>query len=79
MPIERTSTGATVITGEGITMFAALSMKHRLTLEIKGLKFRKPTAPGVRLLIGSSTRSKKKLLEELNDWIKTEFPVPMVD
>ena len=79
MPVERTPTGATVITGDSINMFRALSLKGRLQLEVKGIKFRLPTAPAVREMIGSSTRSKAKLLEELEEWIKKEFPVPVVD
>lgn len=79
MPIERTDTGATIITGDSIDLYAILAMKHRLGLEVKGLRFRVNTAPAVRKLIGSKTRSKQKLLEEFEKWISENHPVPMVD
>lgn len=56
-------------TPDGIEMFALLSMKGRLKLEIQGLRFRVPTAPAVRRKIGSTTRSKAKLLIELEAYI----------
>lgn len=79
MPIEHTDTGATIITGDSIDLYRILAMKHRLGLEVKGLRFKINTAPHVRKLIGSKTRSKAKLLEEFEAWIEENHPVPMVD
>ena len=66
-------------TPDSIKLFQLLSMKGRLKLEIAGLRFHVPTGPAVRKMIGSSTRSKKKLLEELESYIAANYPVPMVD
>ena len=53
----------------GIERYRWLVLRARLRLEVKGMTSRTPTAPAVRELIGSSTRSKKKLLAELEAWI----------
>lgn len=60
-------------TPESIQAFRLLSLRGRLQLEVNtGLRFRVPTAPAVRAACGSTQRSKVKLLEEYETWLKTK-------
>ena len=54
----------------GIERYRWLVLRARLRLEVKGLTSRIPTAPAVRDLLGSKTRSKAKLLKELEQFIE---------
>lgn len=62
--------GGVVFTGPHIHLFALMSMRGRLKLELLGLRSQTPTAPAVRKAIGSTTRSKQRLLDELNAYIE---------
>lgn len=57
-------------TPESIQAFRLLALRGRLQLEVKGLRFRVPTAPAVRAACGSTQRSKVKLLEEYETWLR---------
>jgi hypothetical protein len=63
---------ATVYQGPNIEVYRRLMLKSRLKLEIQGIRFRVLTAPAVRKLMGSTTRSKKKLLAEYTEWLKQQ-------
>ncbi|NTU52266.1 MAG: hypothetical protein HGB04_06610 [Chlorobiaceae bacterium] len=58
-------------TPEGIEMYRLLALRSALQLECKGLRFRGGSAvKTVRELIGSKTRSREKLLAELDGVIE---------
>ena len=64
------SNEAIVLTGDGIEFFRLLSLKGRLKLEVQtGMNFRMSCTQTIRDIIGSKTRSKKKLLAEYEDWM----------
>ena len=52
-----------------IAAFRLLSLRGALELETKGLRFRISRAEAVRKELGSTTRSKKKLLAEFNAYL----------
>jgi hypothetical protein len=76
MTIEKTD-GAIICTGEHIQLFRLLSLEGALKLETKGCRFRgRPVSVVVRKLIGSTTRDKTKLLDELKAYRLKQFPPP---
>lgn len=62
-------------TPEGIEYFRLLSMKGRLKLEIKGLRFRIATMPAVNKVLGTRYRSKQKALDHLTLYIEEHYPL----
>ena len=58
-------------TKEGINLYMLVALKQALKLEIAGMKFGgRSRASHVRHILGSTTRSKKKLLTELEVYIE---------
>lgn len=74
MPIEKLGADGFVATGSSIELVRLVSLRSRLTLEVAGIGFGMPTAPAVRALLGSKTRSKAKLLAELSAHIGRVAP-----
>jgi len=57
-PIETTAAGATICTGEGITMFRLLALRGAVKLEKVGLKRRGPSASSIaRVELGLRPRA----------------------
>lgn len=63
-----------VITGDGIKLAQALSLRAGLKLETLGMKRHgRPMSVIIRERIGSKTRDKKKLLVEFDQYIEETY------
>lgn len=71
MPIKEIAGGGTIVTGEAIGFVRLIALRAALRLEMLGMKRGgRPASVIVREAIGSKTKNKQKLLEELNAFIK---------
>jgi len=73
MSIEQLPSGGMVITGEHIELYRLLSLRGRLQLEIKGIRFSQSTSAALKKLYGWKG-NKEKILEQLEERIRTQFP-----
>lgn len=66
MPLERLGNGGWVATGPAIDLVRLVALKHRLKLEILGIRFKGPTTSTVlRREFGWHERSRDDLLQHL--------------
>lgn len=75
--IQTFGNGGLIVTGSDILLYRLLALKHALRLEVEtGIKFsnRHHIPNQVRSAIGSTTRSKAKLLTELTAFIERKYP-----
>jgi hypothetical protein len=78
MAIESDKSGNIIATGEGVTIFAVLSLRARLKMELRGLRGPKGRSAMNQLkdlhVVPEACRSKEKAIEHATAWLEERKP-----